>query len=217
MGGRGASYYSTRLTNRIFGNTGGQAIPIVVSKIKDKSLQGIENRIRKLNHEEAFIFDSNVQLKEGVSGGSSSVAIPNTWYNMDGAIVTHGHPSARYDFGGTLSMEDAKIMTETKWAEMRAAANGRGEYNYIMRRTSTSDNNGLRMQIIRDTPKLEKDIKAEFVNTFKKATAEGKSISAANHEAAQVATGIVQRYWRNTLPKYGFIFVTPKNDYKYGR
>ena len=215
MGGRGAYSAASRYASRQTGGIGGKAIPIDTSKIKDKSLQGIENRIRKLQHEEAFVFDANDNLVAGVSGGSSSVGIPKNWESMDGATVTHGHPTGNYGYGGALSPADADLMASTKWKEVRAAANGQGEYNYIMRRTSKSDNAGLKAQIAKDTPKLEQDIQSTFLKTFNNAIKAGKSKQSASHEAAQKATGIVDAYWKKTMPKFGFEYITPKKEYSY--
>ena len=221
MGGRGASYYAQRTARAMLGSSngssGGQSIPIDISKLKDKSLQGVENRIRKLNHEEAYIFDQDDNLVAGVSGGSSSVNVPFTWDTMDGATVTHGHPVGDYNFGGTLSLADASRMANTNWSEMRASANGKGEFNYIMRRTPNSDNRGLLNQIGRDQSRLENDIVNAYKNAYNNAISQGKSASVARHESAQIATGVVQAYWRVTLPQYGFEFVTPKKGYEYGR
>ena len=83
FGGRGVSSIARRFASRQMGGNGGKAIPIDISKIKDKTLSGIEDRIRVLQHEEAFIFDNNDRLVAGVSGGNSSVGIPNDWKNMD--------------------------------------------------------------------------------------------------------------------------------------
>ena len=218
FGGRGASSAASRQGQAMTGKkSGGKSIPIDISKIKDQTLQGIENRIRKLKHEEAFVFDKDGKLIAGVSGGNSSVGIPDSWLKMDGATVTHGHPVDVYNFGGTLSMADAEVMAGTKWNEMRAAASGKGEYNYIMKSTPKANRKGLINQINKDRTKMEDSI----VNTYKKAyndaIAKGKSTKQAMHEAAQQGTGVMQNYWRKTLPKYGFVFTTPKKEYEYGR
>lgn len=217
FGGRGASYFAGRQAQAMVGGGSGKAIPLDVDKLKDKTLQGIENRIRKLKHEEAYIFDADDKLVAGVSGGNSSVGIPNSWNNMDGATVTHGHPVGDYNFGGTLSMADADMMAKTKWSEMRASANGKGEYNYIMKRTPKSDNSGLRAQIAKDRPQMETDIVNAYKKAYNDAISQGKSTKTAKHESAQIATGLMQNYWRKTLPQYGFDFVTPKKEYEYGR
>lgn len=188
-----------------------------IQKIKDKTLQGIEDRVRHLKHEEAFLFDSSDKLMDGRSGGKSSVGIPSLWDQVPGATVTHGHPVGNYNFGGTLSMADADRMAQTEWSEMRAAAAGQGEYNYIMRRTAKADNEGLRRQIGRDADRMEKSIKTEFQKAFKNAIARGQTRESALHEAAQKATGLMDAYWKQVLPQYGFEYVTRKRGYRYGR
>lgn len=218
FGGRGASSAASRYAAAMTGGGGkSKSYPVDISKIKDKSLQGIENKIRQLKHEEAYIFDKNDKLVAGASGGNSSVGIPNNWGNLDGATVTHGHPVGKYNFGGTLSMADANLMANTKWGEMRAAASGKGEYNYIMKRTSKSDNSGLKNRIAKDSKNMEKNIADTYKKSYNKAIASGKSESKARHESAQKAVGLMQSYWRKTLPQYGFVFVTPKKEYNYGR
>ena len=218
MGGRGASSAASRYAAAMISGGGkSKSYPVDVSKIKDKSLQGVENRIRKLKHEEAYIFDKNDKLIAGASGGNSSVGIPNNWKKLDGATVTHGHPVGNYNFGGTLSMADVNIMASTKWSEMRASANGKGEYNYIMKRTSQSDNSGLKNRIARDSKNMEKNIVNTYKKSYNKAIASGKSENTARHESAQRAAGLIQEYWRKILPQYGFVFVTPKKEYNYGR
>ena len=217
MAVEGLHQVQKRQAAALTGGGGGKSIPIDVSKIKDQTLQGIENRIRKLKHEEAFVFDKDNKLVAGASGGNSSVGIPNNWFSMDGATVTHGHPVGDYNFGGTLSMADANAMAKGNWSELRAAANGKGEYNYIMKRTSKSDNKGLQNQIAKDKTKMENDIVNTYMKAYNDAIAKGKSTKTAKHEAAQKGTGIMQNYWRKTLPQFGFEFVTPKKEYNYGR
>ena len=145
------------------GKKGGVSIPIDISKIKDKSLQGIENRIRKLQHEEAFIFDGDGNLVDGVSGGKGSVGIPDKWERIDGATVTHGHPTGIFGYGGTLSFEDVGTFAGTNWAEIRAAANGQGEYNYILRRTNKAKGKLLLARIATDQAKLGKRIRTNIL------------------------------------------------------
>ena len=217
MGGRGASSLLKGASDYFFGTGASKGSPIVISKINDKSLQGIENRIRKLKHEEAFIFNENDKLVAGVMGDSNSVDFPKEWMDMDGATVTHGHPSNRYGFGGTLSLHDAETMTYTQWGELRASANGRGEYNYIMRRTPNSNNLGLRMQIIKDRASLKERLADELNRAYNDAINSGASVKTANLISAQRGTGIIQAYWREVLPQYGFEYVTPKKEYVYGR
>lgn len=217
MGGRGAYSSASHYSSRQTGGMGGKSGAIDIATIKDKSLQGIENRIRRLQHEEAFAFDSKDNLIAGVSGGSQSVGIPNSWLSMDGATITHGHPTGIYNYGGTLSPADASVMAQTQWKEMRAAANGQGEFNYIMRRTPKSDNRGLQSRIIKDAGTIKTSIKTMYSDTYKNAVKNGKSKEAAAHEAAQKATGVMDAYWKKVLPKYGFEYVTPRKEYRYGR
>lgn len=219
MGGRGASSGAKRAAVRLTSPSvsGSKSYPVDTSNLKDKTLQGVENRIRRLQHEEAFIFGKDGQVIAGVSGGNSSVGIPNNWKAIDGATVTHGHPTGRLNFGGTLSMADAKMMASTNWAEMRAAATGQGEYNYILRRTSHSDNAGLQSRIASDKSVMETRIKSEYQTAYSNAIKAGKSNASALHLAAQKATGIMDTYWKKVLPQYGFEYIKRNSYYTYNR
>lgn len=197
------------------GNNNRKSIPIDISQIQDKTLQGIENRIRKFQHEEAFLFDESGNLVSGVSGGTTSVDVPRAWDSLDGATTTHNHPTQKYGFGGALSMDDVKRMADTQWKEMRAVASGKGEFNYIMRRTSKSDNEGLKRTIANDIVKLENEILNEYKNAYNEAKRNGKSESNAMRIGAQKGTGIAQAYWKKTLPQFGFEYITPKKEYDY--
>lgn len=194
-----------------------QAIPIELSLIKDKSLQGIEERARHADHEEAFLFDNNGNVIKGVAGVAHTVAIPESWNNIEGATVTHGHIKGDHGFGGTFSVKDVRRMTKTRWAELRVATSGQGEYNYIMRRTSGSDNIGLKKQIIRDREKLTKAYTNKFEEIYEKSIDRGMRREQALHMAVQQAAGIVDTYWKRVLPQFGFDYVKRKKEYRYGR
>ena len=217
MGGRGASSSATKLANKLTSGSGSHSFPIDLSTVKGKSLQEIEDRIRHLDHEEAFIFDKNGNLINGVSGGTGSVDIPMNWFNEEGATITHGHPIGDRNFGGTLSFADVDVMAHSKWKEMRAAASGQGEMNYIVRRTSHSNSTGLQSRVAADTPKMKANLQKTFLEAYTKAIKNGKPKKSAMHEAAQRAAGEVDRYWATVLPQFGFEYITRKKGYNYGR
>lgn len=199
------------------GGKQGKAKPIDIDQISDKSLQGIEARERSLAHEELYVFDKDGNLTEGYSGNANSVAFPTSLLDREGATVTHGHPKGMEEFGGTFSFADVNNMLRSKWAEHRATAGGQGEMNYIMRRTANSNVKGLQTAINRAKPMLTRNIRSSYETTFKKAIAAGKSTKQAKHEARQRAVGILNAYYKRTMPKYGFEYINRKEDYKYNR
>ena len=219
MGGRGVYSIAHRLSKSLtsFGDNGGKAYPINLFGIKDKTLQGVENRIRKLKHEEAFIFDSDDKLVAGVSGGTTSVKPPYNWDDMKDATVTHGHPSDSFGFGGTLSMSDVNRMTHSEWKELRASAKGKGEYNYIVRKTNKADKYGLRKKIIKERDNIEQNLADIYKKSYNDAIANGKSKQSAKRIGAQVMSGYMHSYWKKVLPQYGYEYITRKKEYEYGR
>ena len=189
FGGRGAYSSAMRLAQILTESGHGNSIPIVISRINDKTLQGIENRIRNLKHEEAFAFNSDGKLVDGVSGGTSKVEMPDRWKDIEGATVTHGHPYNRYGYGGTLSVDDAETFLDSKWKELRAAAHGKGEFNYIVRRTSKSDDVKLKKFLIKDRERLRRDIATTYRKVYNESRAKGKNKQSALQEAGQKAAG----------------------------
>lgn len=223
MGGRGTlAYTKKRLTPsnpNIKGNTkGGKARPIDISKIKDQSLEGIERRIRSLDHEELFVFDKDGKLIAGYMGGPHSVSFPVITLLEDGATVTHGHPKGSEEFGGTFSFADMENMLNSNWAEHRATASGQGEMNYILRRTEKSDWQGAIKQINKDIRAgLNQRWQDVYDQAYKEAIRAGKPEKEARHLARQKGVGVLNKYWADTLPKYGYEYITRKEDYRYGR
>lgn len=199
------------------GSSGGTANPIDISKLGDTTLEAIESRIRGLKHEELYVFDENDKLVEGYKGNSTSVAFPTDLLSREGITVTHGHPKGMEEFGGTFSFADVNNMLNSKWAEHRATASGQGEMNYIMRATAKANPNGLRNRINKDFVKLKTDIAKEYRDTYANATKDGKTKAQARHMARQKAVGVLNRYYKDTMPKYGYEYITRKEQYRYGR
>lgn len=216
---RGGRRDAIRFVNRMFlkNSNSGKTSAIDISTIKDKSLYGIENRIRGLDHEEAFIFDSKDKLLAGATGEGTSVEIPQRWESIKDGTLTHGHPTHEYDFGGTFSAADVELLAGSQLKEVRAVASGQGEFNYIAKRTSAADGNGLLSKIHADEAKLKQKMIYHFQNSYQHAKTQGKTVSQALHEAAQKATGVFDTYWEQTLPQYGFEYIKMKRGYKYDR
>lgn len=215
MGGRG-SYSATRKgTGDVRTTSGGsgqrKAQPMDISKFQGMTLQQIEDRIRGLGHEELFVIDKDGTILAAYKGNSDSVAFKHSELFRDGATVTHGHPKGAEGYGATFSPQDVLNMAASNWAEHRAAASGKSELNYIIRRNASNTNKksaALYSQVRKDMANLN----AEMVKEARKA---GGNLSAASRR--QIYTGVLDRYWSKTLPQYGFDYITRKEGYNYNR
>lgn len=221
MGGRGANFSGGggSFADALMGRGGGTGAPqpMDISKMGNMTVQQAEERARSKNHEELFIFDENDKLVAAYKGNSHSVAFPSTELTRQGATVTHGHPAGTADFGGTFSFADVGNMIRSNWSEHRATARGQGEMNYIMRRTSNADPQGLQRRMLRDANRLENQVMSEYNKSRNSALAAGKTPRQAEHEARQKAVGRLNRYYKNTMPKYGYEYITRKESYSYQR
>lgn len=215
MGGRG-SYSATRKgTGDVRTTSGGsgqrKAQPMDISKFQGMTLQQIEDRIRGLGHEELFVIDKDGTILAAYKGNSNSVAFKHSELFRDGATVTHGHPKGAEGYGATFSPQDVLNMAASNWAEHRAAASGKSELNYIIRRNASNTDKksaALYSQVRKDMANLN----AEMVKEARKA---GGNLSAASRR--QIYTGVLDRYWSKTLPQYGFDYITRKEGYNYNR
>lgn len=213
MGGRG-SWSASR--KRKYSNTGGnkgQRIPkpMDVDQFQGMTLQEIENMIRGLDHEELLAIDANGAILEAYKGISDSVAFYASLLSVPGITVTHNHPVGAEGYGGTLSIKDALNMASSDWAEHRAVASGSGELNYIIRRTSKTtakNSRDLYARITADAPSL----KAEYVKIANQVSGD-----LPGSKRRQIYTGVLDRYWSETLPRYNFEYVTRNKPYKYNR
>lgn len=215
MGGRGSYSATRRGSGDVRTSSGGtgqrNAHPMDVSDFEGMTLQQIEDRIRKLDHEELFVLDKDGAVLAAYKGNSNSVAFFHDELMRDGATVTHGHPKGGEGYGATFSPKDVLNMAASNWAEHRAAASGKNELNYIMRRNSSNTaekSRDLYNRVLKDQPKLE----AEMV---KQANEAGRNLSAASRR--QIYTGVLDRYYKQVLPQYGFDYITRKKGYNYNR
>lgn len=223
FGGRGSSADIDKLRKRMSSEGGSQrgtVKPLDASEFKDYSLEQVESRIRGLAHEELFILDENDKVIAAYKGNATSVAFPASYLAEKGLTVTHGHPKGAEEFGGTFSFADVKNMIASNWKEHRATASGQGEMNYIMRRTSKAtpkNTSRLGRKLRNEEGKVMNNMADAYNKTYKSAIASGKSKSQAMHMARQTAVGVIDKYWSDTLPKYGFTYTKRKKNYKYGR
>lgn len=189
-----------------------------VSKFAGMSLQQIEERIRNLNHEELFVLDKDGKVVAAFKGNKDSVASPlDILTKYPNATVTHGHPKSAADFGGTFSLNDVYNMTNSNWKEHRATASGKGEMNYIMRRTSKSDSAGLRSKIQNDEQKILNTFVKTYSKGYNEADRKGLTGTARNRYARQKGVGTLNAYYKKTFEQYGFEYITRKTEYKYNR
>ena len=220
MGGRGSGSGLDPLRDWLANEGGfitGSVDPIDISKFQGWTLEQTEGRIRNLAHEELFAFDENDQLVEAYKGGRHSVGFPIELLNMEGATITHGHPKGTSEFGGTFSWADINNMLNSKWAEHRATASGQGEMNYIMRRTASADSQGLRNQINRDFPKIDKKWQDVYLKSYDAEIKKGTPRKQALHIARQKGVGVLNAYYKRVFPQYGFEYITRKTEYRYNR
>ena len=215
MGGRGSYSATRRGSGYVRTSSGGtgqrRPHPMDVGDFEGMTLQQIEDRIRKLGHEELFVLDKDGTVLAAYKGNSNSVAFFHDELMRDGATVTHGHPKGGEGYGATFSPQDVLNMASSNWAEHRAAASGKNELNYIIRRNSSNTaekSRNLYNRIQKDRPKLE----AEMARQAKKA---GGNLSAASRR--QIYTGVLDRYYKQVLPQYGFDYITRKKEYNYNR
>lgn len=199
-------------------NTGGgrhgqrQPHPMDVDKFQGMTLQQVEDRIRGLSHEELFVIDENGKIIAAYHGNNDSVAFPTALFSIPGVTVTHGHPRGLEGYGGTFSPKDIQNMAVSTWSEHRAAASGKGEFNYIVRRTSKTtrqNSTDLYNKITRDIPSLNRQM-VQAAND-----ARSKNLSASS--LRQIYTGILDRYYSNVLPKYNFEYISKNSRYNTNR
>ena len=211
--GRGSNSY-TAIRRRAVQGTGGRKgklKPMDVSQFDGMTLQEIEDRERSLKHEEMFAIDKDGKVIAAYKGNKNSVAFPASLLSEKGITVTHGHPIGAEGYGGTLSIQDVLNMAASDWAEHRAAAQGKGEMNYIIRRnakTTEQNSRDLYARIQKDTPAL----KQQMLDAANKA---GGKLSPARRR--QIYTGVLDRYYAEVLPQYNFEYIARNKPYRYNR
>lgn len=215
MGGRGSYSATRRGSGDVRTSSGGtgqrNAHPMDVRDFEGMTLQQIEGRIRNLGHEELFVLDADGTVLAAYKGNRNSVAFSRSELFRDGATVTHGHPKGAEGYGATFSPQDVLNMAASNWAEHRAAASGKNELNYIIRRNASNTekkSSDLYARVKKDMPGLEAEMR-------RKAQSAGKKLSATGRR--QIYTGVLDRYYSEVLPEYGFDYITRKKGYNYHR
>lgn len=212
MGGRGASSMMAWATG--FGST---AIE-VTSRYSGMTLQEAESVLRGIKtHEEAVIFDKDMNVIAAFSGGTGSVALPDSLKSKDGITITHNHPAGDAAYGATFSPADISWFATSRAKEIRAVGAGQGEYVYSLRTTGKQSAVSTKYEKTQlnlwahqvkasvtpermgGTGELQARNKAEY-NKFRK---QGKSVKASKHAAWQVATGILERSLTEKVASFG--------------
>ena len=220
FGGRGANSginnYTGWLSMEGEGTVKTELEPIDVGKYEGQSLEKIEARLRSLPHEELFAVDSSGKVIEAYKGDAVSVGFPASLLKEKDITVTHGHPKGYEEFGGNLSFADINNMLNSDWKEHRATASGQGEMNYIMRRTDQADAAALRIRINKDYLKLQRKTEDAYKTAYlKEKQLHGEK--QARHVARQKQVGVLNAYYKEVFPQYGFEYITRKKEYKYNR
>lgn len=205
MGGRGA-VSATAWANSGLG-TGGNAID-VTAKYQGMTLAQAEDVIRGIKgHEEAVIFDKDMNVIAAYSGGSGSVALPDELKKKDGITITHNHPTGDTNYGATLSPADVAWLATSRAAEIRAVAAGQGEYVYSLQvrgkqsavstKYAKTQLNLWAHQVRRDATPVSSGgtgkLQAEYKRLYNQYKQSGMSTRAAKHAAWQQATGDLER------------------------
>ena len=89
--------------------------------------------------------------------------------------------------------------------------------NYIIRRKKGARGADLAKHIEKVRPGMEKRYAANSIKYYNEALKSGKSDRQAQHIARQKAVGELHKYFKETLPKYGFEYITRKDPYPYQR
>lgn len=207
MGGRGASAEAERGL-KAFLNEGvgeGRVYPIDIEKMRDMSMAQIEDKIKGLNHEEAYIFDENGNLVAGFKGDKGSVGIDPKVFESKGYSLTHNHPKGTAEFGGTLSFADVRNQLRGKLSQTRAVASGQGERHYILQATNKAKPQAFIKRIGKDYYKLQNQMKEAYKEEYKRT-------NGNKHNARQKMTGVLNAYWKKTAEKYGYNYVNRKKQ-----
>lgn len=211
MGGRGASSISGKKLKANSKNLSSSNVREIDPKnFANKTLEELENESRGLSKERLYVLDKNGKPIRGYQGEDSEVVQYKSDLDIKDATITHNHPSDTSNmpanFGGTFLITDMKNMAQSKWKEMRVSANGKGEYNYIIRRTKNSDSKGFYDKLTNDEPILLKGMAKVAGNNGDLFT-----------PIRQMYTGLLDNYFKNVAEHYGFEYIKRKKPYKYNR
>ena len=169
---------------------------------KAKTIKGVEDRIRGLDHEQMAIIDRDGYVVAAVDGGEHSVGITaNAAKYIKGNDVYHNHPN-----GSTLSTTDVITGGQTGVGSISAVSRNAGK-TYTLKAGSKADGAGIAKAMQRDEGKLIGQWQAK-VDSMK-----GKKYSSKASWEKQV-----NKHWENIMgdwmatnaPKYGYTYTVKK-------
>ena len=215
-------------------STGGRSID-VTSRYAGMTLAQAEDVLRGISdHEEAVIFDKNMNVIAAYSGVESSVSIPDSLKSRRDITITHNHPGGEADYGGVLSPADVSWFATSKAAEIRAVASGQGEFVYSLQvrgRQSTVSTQYAKTQLNLWAQRTKRDVlpvskggtgklQSDYRRLYNQHRRNGASKAAASHAAWQQATGIVERSLSDKVAELsgrGAIYYARNRYYNVGR
>ena len=211
-------------------SSGGKSIDIT-GKYKGMTLSQAEDTLRAVKgHEEAVIFDKDMNVIAAFSGGDTSVNIPSRFRQQDGITVTHNHPLSESEYGGVLSPADVAWFAGSNAAEIRAVASGQGEFVYSLQirgaRSHQAEYELMRWAVSeRDyvTPKSEGGsgrLQSDYRKLYNQYKNSGMSKKSARHAAWQQATGNIERRLAQkakSLESQGVFYFAKNNRYNVNR
>lgn len=180
--------------------------------------------------ETAAIFDNDGNPITAYLGDRHSVGFEPKMLNVEGATFTHLHPDN--NFGGTLSLQDLKVMARSKWSELRATSK-QGQL-YSIKANANANREGLRKWINSNEKLLQKNFRNSAESAYRNATTPLKSgpnkgkvklnlpngtvkyvepmtKQQARAYARQYSVGLFERAYRKNLSKFGFEFTKTKS------
>lgn len=231
MGGRGASSMIRWAKSGLA--AGGRNID-VTSKYQGMTLEQAEDAIRRVKgHEEAVIFDKNMNVIAAYSGGDTSVSLPASLKKRDDITITHNHPPGDAGYGATLSPADVQWFATSRAKEIRAVGSGQGEYVYslgvrgkqsdIKTKTAKTQLNLWAHKVAKDARPVSEGgtgrLQKEYQRLYKEHRDNGASAEAARHAAWQQATGELERQLSDKVSSLGaaVVYYAKNKRYKVNR
>jgi len=204
MGGRGAfSGAEQVIKNYISLNSDGGT-----SKKIDANKYGMlrvgEKQIQNEKAEHLLVYDKIFESPiAACKGNRHSVAVPND-IDVKDKYITHNHPNENW--GGTLSFADIAVATTKNVKALRAVGREK-EGVYIMKKTAEANPQALNIRIANDQGVIERKMYQSMAYIKQKfQQGEIKTNSDAKKELRQAFVGVLHNYYRDVMPKYGYIY-----------
>lgn len=204
------------------GNTIVRRAPIATSitKVSDVENKGMGDVFGEGDgNEYAVTFDSNGEIVGAYLGNEHSVGIDNNALNIPGGVLTHRHPDNK--FGGTLSMQDLKVLAKSQLGEIRAFSTQGQVYSVVA--GPNADKAKLLSWVNKNQGILNKNFQNSYRSSYRNARgfkidANGNRVSTViktgkNAGKVKIASGRV-----NGRTQYKYVNpMTPQQADKYAR